>query len=100
MLVLSRKIGEVITVGSSVKITVLSFDRGVVRLGIEAPKSIPVHRKEVHDKIIDMNRQAARTELLALKNAISESGMKFKSESKDNLNSSLLIINKSKPNQK
>ena len=51
MLVLSRKIGEVITVGNSVKITVLSFDRGVVRLGIEAPKNIPVHRKEVHDKL-------------------------------------------------
>ncbi|MGA2296722.1 MAG: carbon storage regulator, partial [FCB group bacterium] len=36
MLVLSRKVGEVITVGSSVKITVLGFDRGIIRLGIEA----------------------------------------------------------------
>ncbi len=70
MLVLSRKIGEVITIGTSVKVTVLSFDRGVVRLGIEAPKSIPVHRKEVHDKIVEMNRQAARTELAALKMAM------------------------------
>ncbi len=48
-----------------------------------------------------MNRQAARTELLALKNAISESGMKFSPEKSDSLNSSLLILNnKSKPNTK
>ncbi|MDQ1266611.1 MAG: carbon storage regulator [Bacteroidota bacterium] len=80
MLVLSRKIGEVITVGTSVKITVLSFDRGIVRLGIEAPKSIPIHRKEVYDKIIEMNRTAAKTDLSALKTALSISGVKFKTE--------------------
>ena len=77
MLVLSRKIGEVITVGSSVKVTVLSFDRGVVRLGIEAPKSIAVHRKEVHDKIVEMNKQASKTQFIALKNALSESNVIF-----------------------
>lgn len=77
MLVLSRKIGEVITIGTSVKITVLSFDRGIVRLGIEAPKTVPVHRKEVHDKIIEMNRQAAKTELATLKAALKNSKMKF-----------------------
>ena len=73
MLVLSRKIGEVITIGSQVQTTVLSFDRGIVRLGIDAPKSIPVHRKEVHDKIIRMNKQAAKTNLTALQEAISSS---------------------------
>lgn len=72
MLVLSRKIGEIVTIGNSIKITVLSFDRGVVRLGIEAPKSIPVHRKEIHDKIINLNRQAAHTELAALQNALAD----------------------------
>lgn len=77
MLVLSRKIGEVITVGSSVMITVLSFDRGIVRLGIEAPKSIPIHRKEIFDKIIEMNRQASKTEVASFKNAISKSKMNF-----------------------
>lgn len=70
MLVLSRKIGEVITVGSSVEVTVLSFDRGIVRLGIEAPKSIPVHRKEVHDKIVEMNKLASKTDLLAVKSLL------------------------------
>jgi carbon storage regulator len=77
MLVLSRKIGEVITVGSGVKVTVLSFDRGIVRLGIEAPKNIPVHRKEVHDKIVDMNKQAAKTEISALKTAIEIADVNF-----------------------
>lgn len=78
MLVLSRKIGEIITVGSTVKITVLSFDRGVVRLGIEAPKTIPVHRKEVYDKIIELNKKAAKTDIMSLKSAISKSELKLK----------------------
>lgn len=77
MLVLSRKIGEVVTIGNSVQITVLSYDRGIVRLGIKAPKTIPVHRKEVHDKIIEINKQAAKTELMALQHAIANSGMRF-----------------------
>ncbi|MCX6148792.1 MAG: carbon storage regulator CsrA [Candidatus Kapabacteria bacterium] len=79
MLVLSRKIGEVITIGSSVKVTVLSFDRGIVRMGIEAPKSIPVHRKEIHDKIVEMNKQASKTEFSAFKNALTMSDVKFES---------------------
>lgn len=70
MLVLSRKIGEVITIGNSIKITILSYDRGIVRVGIEAPKEIPVHRKEVYDRIIDLNRQAAQVTPDTLKSAI------------------------------
>ncbi len=70
MLVLSRKIGEVITVGNSVKITVLSYDRGVVRLGIEAPKSISIHRKEVFDKIISINKKASMTQMDVFKDKI------------------------------
>jgi len=70
MLVLSRKIGEQITIGNSVKVTVLSFDRGIVRLGIDAPKSISVHRKEVHDKIVEVNQKAVKTETKALKSVI------------------------------
>lgn len=83
MLVLSRKIGEVITIGSSVKITVLSFDRGVVRLGIDAPKSIPVHRKEVYDKIIEMNMQATKAEVSTMKKALSKNGVVFNQNNTD-----------------
>lgn len=91
MLVLSRKIGEVITVGSSVKITVLSFDRGVVRLGIEAPKTIPVHRKEVYDKIIELNKKAAKTNIMSLKTAISNNELKLKNADKKQHQNLLLM---------
>jgi carbon storage regulator len=80
MLVLSRKVGDVVTIGSTVKVTVLSYDRGIVRLGIEAPKNIPVHRKEVFDKVIEKNRQAAKTNLSSLKSALSKSGVNLQSE--------------------
>lgn len=96
MLVLSRKIGEVITIGSSVAVTVLSIDRGIVRLGIEAPKSIPVHRKEIHDKIVEVNRQAAKTEIKALKKAISKSKIFLHNEKRDNLQNKLLNFSDNK----
>jgi carbon storage regulator len=70
MLVLSRKIGEVITVGNNVTVTVLSYDRGVVRLGIDAPKSVDVHRKEIYDKIIALNKKAVKTQRNAIKSMI------------------------------
>ncbi|MCX7930548.1 MAG: carbon storage regulator CsrA [Chlorobi bacterium] len=70
MLVLSRKIGEVITIGNSIRITILSYDRGIVRVGIEAPKDVPVHRKEVYDRIIELNRQATQATPETLKSAL------------------------------
>ena len=85
MLVLSRKIGDVVTIGATVKITVLSYDRGIVRLGIEAPKNIPVHRKEVFDKIIERNLRAASTKISSLKNAISESGVTMQEDIKEEI---------------
>jgi carbon storage regulator len=84
MLVLSRKIGEQITIGNSVKVTVLSFDRGIVRLGIEAPKSIPVHRKEVHDKIVETNKAASQTDILSFRNAITAKNVNFANNSNKN----------------
>jgi carbon storage regulator len=59
MLVLSRKVGEVITIGSDIKITVLGIDRGLVRLGIDAPKEISVHRQEILDNTSDISRKSA-----------------------------------------
>lgn len=51
MLVFGRRIDESIYIGDSIKITVLDISNGQVRLGIEADKSIPVHRKELYEKI-------------------------------------------------
>lgn len=51
MLILSRKIGEAIIIGDNVSITVLSSAGKTVRLGIEAPKEISVHREEIYNKL-------------------------------------------------
>lgn len=47
MLVLTRHLGEKIYIGDDVCITVMGIDRGRVRLGVDAPRSVPVHRSEV-----------------------------------------------------
>ena len=51
MLVLSRKLGDKICIGDDIFITVVALDRGNVRLGIEAPRSVPVHRQEILGKL-------------------------------------------------
>ena len=51
MLVLTRKINEKIIIGHSITLTVIEIRHGKVRLGIEAPKDIPVHRQEVYEAI-------------------------------------------------
>jgi carbon storage regulator len=51
MLVLSRKRGEIITIGNGVKITVLAVQGERVKIGIEAPAEVPVHRQEVYERI-------------------------------------------------
>lgn len=58
MLVLSRKDGEGIRVGDEIVITIVSTSGGQVRLGIEAPAQITIHREEIYDKIVEANRQA------------------------------------------
>jgi carbon storage regulator len=47
MLVLSRKLGEKIYIGDNVCITVVDIDRGKIRLGIEAPRDVPIYRQEL-----------------------------------------------------
>ena len=51
MLVLSRKQNESIFIDEHIVVTVLSIQGGNVRLGIEAPREMPVHRQEVHERI-------------------------------------------------
>jgi carbon storage regulator len=59
MLVLSRKIGESIRIGDDIVVTVLEVKGDQVRVGIEAPKHIKVHRQEVYAEIQEQNRQSA-----------------------------------------
>lgn len=51
MLILTRRVKETLMVGSDVKVTVLGVVGNQVRIGIEAPKGIEVHREEVFNKI-------------------------------------------------
>ncbi|MEK6237612.1 MAG: carbon storage regulator CsrA [Planctomycetales bacterium] len=60
MLVLSRQRDESIMIGDNVVVTIVDIRGDKVRLGIEAPTEIPVHRQEVYEAIQRENLQAAR----------------------------------------
>ncbi len=51
MLILTRKVGERLMIGDDIAVTVLSVKGNQVRLGIQAPASIAVHREEIYDRI-------------------------------------------------
>lgn len=51
MLILTRRVGETFLIGDDIKITVCSVRNGQVRIGIEAPKHVSIHRKEVYERI-------------------------------------------------
>ena len=59
MLVLTRRAGESVMIGDDIVITVLDVRGDVVRLGIEAPRSVQVHREEVYLELQRVNREAA-----------------------------------------
>ncbi len=51
MLILTRRVGETIIIGDDVHITTLGIKGNQVRIGIEAPKTVSVHRKEIYERI-------------------------------------------------
>ena len=51
MLILTRRQGETLMIGDEITVTVLSVKGNQVRIGVEAPKQVPVHRKEIWDRI-------------------------------------------------
>jgi carbon storage regulator len=59
MLVLTRRAGESVMIGDDVVITVLETRGDVIRLGIQAPRDVQVHREEVYRELQDANRAAA-----------------------------------------
>ncbi len=62
MLVLSRRPGESINIGDDVVVTVLEVHGDTVRVGIDAPRTVRVHREEVYRKLQEENRAAAQAD--------------------------------------
>ena len=60
MLILTRRVEETLMIGDDVTVTVLAVQGNQVRLGINAPKRIAVHREEVHSRIIQEALEKAR----------------------------------------
>lgn len=60
MLILTRKLGESITIGDDIKIIFLEAKGKQVKLGIEAPPDVAVHREEIYHLIREQNMQAAK----------------------------------------
>ena len=67
MLALSRKQGESIVIGNNIEITVLEAKGDQVKIGISAPKSVPVYRKEIYAQIQKENEAVANLDVESLK---------------------------------
>jgi len=68
MLVLTRKLNESIMIGNDIEITILAVEGEQIKLGIQAPKHVDIHRKEVYLSIQQENNQALNTEVNTLTN--------------------------------
>ena len=65
MLALSRKKNEALVINNNIEITVLEIKGEQVKLGISAPKDVPIYRKEVYAQIQEANKEAVNTDGLA-----------------------------------
>ncbi|MEN0660859.1 carbon storage regulator CsrA [Caldifermentibacillus hisashii] len=66
MLILARKQGEAIQIGNGIEIKVISIQGDQVKIGIEAPKTVEVYRKEIYEQIQEENKQAATSSMNVL----------------------------------
>jgi len=66
MLILSRKVGETLNIGDEVTVTVLGVKGNQIRIGINAPKEVAVHREEIYQKIAAQQKdeEVARPQLV------------------------------------
>lgn len=63
MLALSRKVNESIMIGNDIELVILEVKGDQVKIGISAPKSVPIYRKEVYIQIQQSNKEAAQSEV-------------------------------------
>ena len=71
MLILTRKLGEQINIGDDITVTLLEVKGTQVKLGIEAPKDISIHRKEIYERIREENLRSSEVDLSDLSEAAS-----------------------------
>lgn len=63
MLILTRRVGERVKIGDDVTVTVLGVNGNQIRVGIEAPKNVAVHRKKIYERIkLEQQRDAIESE--------------------------------------
>jgi carbon storage regulator len=69
MLILTRRVGESIVIGGEIVVTVIEAGRDHVRIGVDAPRHVDVHRQEVYLAITEENHAAGRSEGVTLPSA-------------------------------
>jgi carbon storage regulator len=72
MLVLTRRVGEEIVIAGDVRVTVVAVQGDKVRLGIVAPKEVPVHRQEVYDAIHGRTEEAPQPSATAVDKTVTQ----------------------------
>ena len=72
MLALARKLNQSIVIGNNIEITLLEIKGDQIKVGINAPKSVPIYRKEIYEQIQEENKKAAqaKVDMGSLKNLI------------------------------
>lgn len=57
MLILTRRVGETLMIGDNISVTVLGVKGNQVRIGVDAPKDVSIHREEIYQRILDEKEQ-------------------------------------------
>ena len=63
MLALARKLNQSIVIGNNIEITHLEIKGDQIKVGINAPKSVPIYRKEIYEQIQEENKKAAQAKV-------------------------------------
>lgn len=74
MLVLKRKVNQSIKIANDIEITILAIEGEQIKIGIEAPKNIEIHRKEVYVAIQNENNEAGEASVDFIKNLTNQLG--------------------------